>query len=191
MTPSQPVAARAARARLRFVVAALSILSILAISRDPSATTIARMSLRQIVDASDTIVQARVEKVRSFWEGKQILTEVTLGVSQSFKGSPGASLTFRQLGGRVDWPVPIETTVPGAPAHRVGDEGFYFLQAGGSPGRTVIVGLSRGLVPVRRDPAGAYVAFEGARRAPSDFAEEIRRLVTGQERGPGETAKVP
>jgi hypothetical protein len=143
------------------------------------ATTIARMSLAEVVAASDTIVQGRVEGARSFWRGNQVWTEVTLAVSQGLKGTPGGRLTFEQLGGRVDAPVPLEMSVPGLPEHRAGDEGFYFLQAGG-PGQRVIVGLSLGLVRVLRDDRGAYVGAEGRRRSPVEFAEEIRRLVAGQ-----------
>jgi len=162
-------------------LAALALLASIP-SGNASATTIRRATLRQMVDASDTIVEGRVQGVRSFWQGRQILTEVTLAVSQSLKGGGAGSLAFLQIGGRVESPVPIEMTVPGAPLHRIGDRGFYFLEPG-SPGRKMIVGLSRGRMLVLHDRAGDYVPFDEARRAPADFAEEIRRLVAGQDAG--------
>ena len=183
MTPARPPVPRRTRSS-SVVLAALALLASIP-AGDVSATSIRKVTLRQMVDASDTIVQGRVEGVRSFWQGSQILTEVTLAVSQSLKGSGGASLTFLQVGGRVEAPVPIEVTVPGAPLHRIGERGFYFLEPG-SPGHKMIVGLWRGRVPVLHDQAGDYVPFDEERRAPSDFAEEIRRLVAGQ--GPGASA---
>ena len=159
MTPARPPVPRRTRSS-SVVLAALALLASIP-SGDVSATSIRKVTLRQI------------------------LTEVTLAVSQSLKGSGGASLTFLQVGGRVEAPVPIEVTVPGAPLHRIGERGFYFLEPG-SPGHKMIVGLWRGRVPVLHDQAGDYVPFDEERRTPSDFAEEIRRLVAGQ--GPGASA---
>jgi hypothetical protein len=147
------------------------------------ATSIRQMSLREMADGSDTIVQAKVQGVRSFWSGKKILTEVTLGVSQSLKGSSGPSLTFLQLGGTVEKPVPLTMTVPGADIFRVGEEGFFFLQPG-APGQKIIVGLSLGHILVLRDAAGDFVTFEGRRHSPSDFAEVIRQLLVELPREP-------
>ena len=165
----------------RSVLAAIALFGLPALAGLASATTIRRMSLPQVVEASETILEGRVDSVRSYWEGSQILTEVRLTVSRSFKGigAPGARVAFVQLGGRVTAPVPLDMVVPGAPVHRVGDEGFYFLQAG-APGQRVIVGLSRGHVPVRRDAQGAFVTFDGGRRTPAEFADAIRSALAGQ-----------
>jgi hypothetical protein len=139
------------------------------------------MTLPEVVAASETIVLGRVESVRSAWEGAQIVTEVRLRVTRSLKGSgvPDRGLGFIQLGGRVSSPVPMEMAVPGAPVHRVGDEGFYFLEAGAAE-RPVIVGLFRGHVPIRRGPQGDYVVFDGMRRAPAEFADAILAAIAGQ-----------
>ncbi len=185
--PTPPPTRRSRPAR-RILPGATLVALAFALHAPLGATTIARMTLAQVVAASDTVVQGRVESSRSFWRGNQIWTEVTLGVSQALKGTPGGRLTFEQLGGKVSVPVPLEMTLPGAPDHRVGDEGFFFLQPGG-PGQRVIVGISRGLVRVLRDERGAYIAAEGPRRSPVEFAEEIRRLVAGQAGGrPGAAA---
>ncbi len=143
------------------------------------ATTVVRMNLPQVVAASETIVHGRVESVRSQWQGNRIFTEVSVSVARSLKGSSAPRVTFVQLGGRVETPVPLEMNVPGAPVHRVGDEAFYFLQSGG-PGKTIIVGLFRGHVQVQHDDRGAYVNLDGSRKTPAEFEEEIRRLVAGQ-----------
>jgi hypothetical protein len=141
------------------------------------------MSLEEIVGVSQDVVRGRVESTRSFWEGKQIWTEVTLTVGRAYKGKAAGRMIFQQLGGQVSSPVPLEMAVPGAPVHRVGDEGFYFLEPG-SRGRKIIVGLYRGLVPVRRDAGGDHILFEGRRLAPHQFEDEIRRALAAQERGP-------
>jgi hypothetical protein len=168
------------------VLAAIGLLGLPPLAGPTLATTIRRMTLPQVVEASETILEGKVDSVRSYWEGSQILTEVRLTVSRAFKGigAPGASVAFVQLGGRVASPVPLEMVVPGAPVHRVGDEGFYFLQAG-APGQRVIVGLTRGHVPIRRDAQGTFVIFDGARRTPAEFADAIRGALAGQAaRGP-------
>ncbi len=154
-------------------------LLIVAFALPAAATTLARMNLDRIVAASDTIVEGRVESIRSFWQGKQILTEVGLSVSQSLKGEAAKRLVFVQLGGSVSSPVPVTMTVPGAPIHAVGDEGFYFLQPG-APGQRIVVGLSLGRMPIRRDDRGTYLMHEGRRLTPPEFADEVRRILAGQ-----------
>ncbi len=156
------------------------ILALLLLSTVPAlATTVRRAGLKEIVEASDAIIEGRVESIRSFWRDRQILTEVSVVVSSAFKGSRTMRLTFLQVGGRVDLPVPIEMTVPGSPIFSVGEEAYLFLQSG-KPGERYIVGLFQGHVPLRHDAQGDFVAFGGARRSPAQFEEEIRRQIAGQ-----------
>ena len=143
------------------------------------ATTIRHLDLGQMTAAADTIVHGRVESVRSFWEGRQILTEVSLVVDRGLKGPAADRVSFVQVGGTVSSPVPINMTVPGAPVHKVGDEGFYFLEPV-KDGRHVLVGLSLGRVQVLQGDQGAYVTHEGKRISPEAFEEQIRRAVSGQ-----------
>lgn len=147
------------------------------------ATTVRRLSLAELVPASESIVLGRVESSRSYWQGKQIYTEVTLSVLRTLKGPRTGTLTFVQLGGRVETPVPLEMVLPGAPIHRVGDEAYFFLQPG-RPGERIIVGLFRGHIPLHRDDQGEFLLFDGARKVPAGFEEEIRRQVTGQKQDP-------
>jgi hypothetical protein len=187
MITSVPVAGRPVRPGRRAHAALLAALLVPASVLPAAATTLVRLSLDQITAASDTIVEGRVVSVRSYWQGKQILTEVGLSVAQSLKG-PGASrLSFVQVGGSVSAPVPVMMTVPGAPIHAVGDEGFYFLQPG-APGQRIIVGLSLGRVPIRRDGQGPFIIHQGRRFAPSEFADEVRRILAGQAARPAEGA---
>lgn len=149
-----------------------------------SATQVRRMELPKVVSLAGTIVEGRVTRVRSFWEGKQIFTEVTLTVARAHKGAPGAGLSFRQLGGRVDAPVPLAMTVPGAPTHRVGDRGFYFVEE--RPGaHPALIGLWVGHAPIRRDERGEYLTFNGARFTPGEFGQRLRQLVIEQQTGTG------
>jgi hypothetical protein len=143
------------------------------------ATTVKHLGLKDIVGASDAIVAGRVESTRSFWRGKQIYTEVGLAVSRVLKGPREERLTFLQAGGRVESPVPLEMTVPGSPIFPVGDEAYFFLQAGNT-GERYVVGLFQGHVPLRHDVRGDFVVFGGARRSPAEFEELIRREMAGQ-----------
>src|SRR5258706_3968664 len=133
--------------------ASISGILLLAFALPALATTVRHLGLGELVASSDTIVQGRVRGVRSFWQGKQILTEVTVGVGRALKGKSASSVTFRQVGGRVSAPVPLEMTVPGAPTFSTGDEGYFFLQPAGG-GTRMVVGLFQGHVPLRRDAHG-------------------------------------
>ncbi len=144
---------------------------------------IARLGLDDMVAASDTIVEGRVQALRSFWQGKQILTEVTLSVVRAHKGAAGAQLAFIQMGGSVKEPFPVTMTVPGAPIQSIGEEGFYFLEPR-SPGQKMIVGLSLGRVLKQRDADGEFIMHEGKRLTAGEFADEIRRAIAGQSRRP-------
>jgi hypothetical protein len=163
----------------RALRASAALAAVLLLTTPVAATTIRKLRLEEVVAAADTVVHGRVEKVDAFWDGRQLYTEVTLRVDRGLKGARADRVAFVQLGGTVMEPVPITVTVPGAPIHRVGDEGFYFLEPG-SPGRHVLVGLNLGRVPVLQGPQGAFVAHGGRKLAPADFEEEIRRIIAGQ-----------
>ena len=169
------------RPEARVLAAAVSIVLTIGLV---SATQVRRMDLPEVVSLAGTIVEGRVARVDSFWEGKQIFTEVTITVTRAHKGAPGAGLSFRQLGGRVDSPAPIAMTVPGAPTHRVGDRGFYFVEA--HPGsHPTLIGIWAGHAPIRRDDRGEYLTFNGTRHTPGEFGQRVRLLVIEQQRGAG------
>lgn len=179
--------ARAAPARLGRKGARAAVFLILTFvcltSAPVLASTVRHLGLKDIVGAADTIVEGRVESIRSFWQGKQIYTEVTVGVTRALKGARAERLTFVQVGGRVNSPVPLEMTVPGAPIFVVGDEAYFFLQPGKS-GERYVVGLFQGHVPLRHDSRGDFVVFGGARKLQVEFEEEIRREMAGQRQDP-------
>jgi hypothetical protein len=169
-------------------VAAFLVLAGLLATAPALATSVRRLGLEEIVRVSDTIVQGRVDSIRTFWQGRQIYTEVSVSVSRALKGEHLDRLTFLQVGGRVETPVPLEMTIPGAPIYRAGEEAYFFLQPG-RPGERIVVGLFQGHVPVRRDAQGEYVGAQGARKSPAQFDEEIRRHMAGQK--PDRTAGAP
>jgi hypothetical protein len=180
--------ATARRGRKIPAVAASTLLSALLLTPPALATSVRRLELGEMVAAADTIVQGRVDGIRCFWQDRQIYTEVRVAVARSLKGARGDRLTFLQVGGRVDSPVPLEMTVPGAPIYRLGEEAYFFLQPG-RPGERIVVGLFQGHVPVRHDAQGDYVGAPGARKSPAQFDEVIRRLLAGQR--PDRTASGP
>src|SRR5262245_15353337 len=177
---SRAAAATARRGRKTPAVAAFAVLSALLAPDHLFATSVRRLDLGEIVAASDTIVEGRIEAIHCFWRDRQIYTEVRVAVARSLKGPRRDLLTFLQVGGRVDSPVPLEMTVPGAPTYRLGEEAYFFLQPG-RPGERVVVGLFQGHVRVRHDAQGDYVGAPGARKSPAQFEEEIRRRMAGQD----------
>ena len=179
---STPAGSRAGKRPALGVFRFLVALAAFSLTTPIAATMLARLGLDRIVAAADSIVEGRVEGVRSFWQGKQIVTEVTLSVSHSLKGAAASRVVFIQIGGSVTSPVPVTMTVPGAPLHAVGDRGFYFLQPG-APGQKVLVGLSLGQILEKEDTSGSYVSYEGTRRTPGEFADEVIRLIAAQAPG--------
>lgn len=119
-------------------------------SGEGHATTLARLSTEQLVDASDMIVRGQVVEL---WterdEHGRIWTRAQLEVSGVLKGDPALSAVVVDVpggayGGTID-------TVEGAPRFSVGEEAVLFLELLDS-GRLTPVGLVQGKFTVRMDP---------------------------------------
>src|SRR3989442_2270226 len=94
------------------------------------ATTVKHLDLGEIIEAADTIVEGRVDSIRSFWQGRQIYTEVSVRVARALKGPRQDGLPFLQAGGGGATPGADQRTVPGAPVYRVGAGAYFFLRPG-------------------------------------------------------------
>ncbi|HEY7726844.1 MAG TPA: hypothetical protein VID50_00155 [Candidatus Eisenbacteria bacterium] len=117
-----------------------------------TATSVHKFSLRDLTKRSSAIVMAKVEDSYSRWENREIYTYFTLRVLQPVKGMKGqATITLRQLGGRVD---NIESIVPGMPKFRSGEEVVVFLTQTDAAGYPWVMGLEQGKYTITSDANG-------------------------------------
>ena len=136
-------------ARFPFVLFA----ALLAVAAPPpaSATQVMRLDTEALTGGSNDIVVGRVEGTRSYWNPARtkILTDVTVAVDQTVKGSGAPRLVLTQLGGEVDG---VRTTVEGGPLFAPGEEVLLFVWRD-ARGRAQVNGLSQGKFEIARDPA--------------------------------------
>jgi uncharacterized protein (DUF2141 family) len=136
----------------RTVVLALAALALITASF-AAATTVQKMSLRDLAKNSDAIVLARVEDQTARYDSnKEIFTYITLRVLEPVKGPKKDDvLTIRQLGGTVD---KIASIVPGTPSFRQGEEVVVFLTGKDRAGYPWVMGLQQGKYTVTTDEKG-------------------------------------
>jgi hypothetical protein len=134
------------------VVLALAALALLTTSF-ASATTVEKMSLRDLAKKSDAIVLARVEDETARYDAnKEIYTYITLRVLEPVKGPKAdAVITIRQIGGTVG---DIASIVPGTPSFKKGEEVVVFLTKNDGAGYPWVMGLQQGKYSVSADEKG-------------------------------------
>jgi hypothetical protein len=117
------------------------------------ATTVLKMSLKDLAKKSDSIVRARVEdEVARYDANKEIYTYFTLKVLEPVKGSKKDDvIVIRQLGGVVDH---IASIVPGTPTFKKGEEVVVFLTQKDGAGYPWVMGLQQGKYSVSQDENG-------------------------------------
>lgn len=105
--------------------------------------------LSGISKQSDVIARGKVKKLQGKWAGKRIVTEVTLSVEASLKGTPGAELTFLTPGGVVDG---VGMVVSGAASFAEKEEVLVFLSrpTGKPSGELAVTGLGQGKYKIDR-----------------------------------------
>ena len=118
-----------------------------------TATTVLKLSMKDLARKSDAVVVARVEdEVARYDTNKEIYTFITLRVLDPVKNSRKDDLiTIRQLGGVVDH---IASVVPGMPTFQKGEEVVVFLTQKDGAGYPWVMGLQQGKYSVRTDANG-------------------------------------
>jgi len=118
-----------------------------------SATTVQKLSLKDLSKNSAAIARAQVEDVVARYDvNKEIYTYITLRVLEPVKGSSKDQLiTIRQLGGVVDH---IASIVPGTPTFKKGEEVVVFLSRNDAAGYPWVMGLQQGKFSVSQDANG-------------------------------------
>ena len=146
--------------RSHHVVIATAVIMLL-VGSTALATSVLKMSLRDLAKNSDTIVLARVEDESARYDAnKEIYTYITLRVLDPVKGLKAEHgkkataqelITIRQIGGIVG---NIASIVPGMPKFTKGEEVVVFLSKKDVNGYPWVMGLQQGKYSVSTDDNG-------------------------------------
>lgn len=127
--------------KLSFVGIALSMLAAVT----AHATTLMRMSLAQLAQASQEIVRAKCGAINTEWDAGEIWTLTTFDVEETWRGSTRATITVRLLGGRT---AQFTSRVSGVPRFHPGEEVVLFLEST-SRGDYSVVSWQQGTFRIR------------------------------------------
>ena len=120
------------------------------------ATTVAKLSLEQLVQRADLIVQGQVQSVYSQWDEQRrlVFTYVSIRVDEPLKGGQRESILIRQIGGKFGT---IEMSVAGAPQFRSAERALLFLKRQDAT-TFQVVGMNQGLFRIVEDSAVSNVS---------------------------------
>ena len=124
------------------------------------ATTFRDVSLEEMTDAADLVVEATVLSQEAKYDptGRSlIVTESTLFVQQYIKGKGPSELRLTQVGGTVNG---VTETVHGAAHLQVGEPLVVFLgRTSKGADQVVLTGMSLGAYHLRKAPDGRFLAL--------------------------------
>jgi hypothetical protein len=152
----------------------LLILAALSFNAALHATTLARLSLDQLVAAADNVARVRCVATESRWEDGAIWTVTTFDVVETLKGSLPAQVKVRLPGGRVGH---LTVTVDGTPKFNLGGEAIVFLERTRSGGFSV-AGWVEGTFRIARDPRTARETVTQDSSAVAVFDTATRSFIT-------------
>jgi hypothetical protein len=162
------------------------------------AATLIALDLAALIKQSDHVVVAHAESETSRYVDGLIVSDVTLRVITSLKGSsqPGAALVATHIGGSVGQ---VELSVPGAAHFVIGQSAIVFLRRVPNSHDLNITGMSQGVMSIvgagssaqvsaggsgatlmQRDANGAFVPMPDTAPQPQSLATvlaDIQRLV--------------
>lgn len=126
----------------------------LAFGLNARATTVVPPAFDALVQQADFVVRGTVKSVTSEWRDqnghRNIVTFVTIDVTETIAGTPPSPLVLQMLGGKIG---DRRMIVQGAPAFTVGDEYILFIRGNGIQ-FTPLVALMHGQYPITKDSAG-------------------------------------
>jgi hypothetical protein len=117
------------------------------------ATTLVRMTLEQLSQASSAIIRGRVVSQESRWnpEHTRIMTFTTIALVQTLKGHPPSTLVIEQPGGKVG---EIHVFVAGTVRFHLQTDYVLFLEpSSADSSRFLLVGMVQGACRIYRDAA--------------------------------------
>jgi hypothetical protein len=133
----------------------LSTAAIVPLAAPASATSLMRRGIESLTRGNETVVQANVVDIHSYWNTGHtfIFTDVHVRASKRFKGDAADDLSFTVMGGSVG---ETTTLIVGGPDLEPGSEYVLFLSRSdlpGSPGRLTVRDLCQGVFTVRHGRA--------------------------------------
>lgn len=131
----------------------LTIIVAILMSASASATTLMRMSLDQLTQASTEIIRGHVISQSTQWNSghTRIYTFTTVALDQSYKGNPPSTLVIQQPGGRVG---KVQVFVAGTIQFHPQTDYLLFLERSASDSSKFLpVGMMQGGYRVYRDMA--------------------------------------
>jgi hypothetical protein len=138
---------------VRRVTHTLAAVVLLALSMAGSAfaTTLERLELDDMITKSTEIVRGQVTSMNFAQRNGVIFTQVQVKVTERWKGADSSTVEFWVRGGTYGG---IRQTFAGSPAIVPGGEYVFFLWTGQRK-VTQIIGLSQGLLTIRKDSKGS------------------------------------
>lgn len=130
---------------------------LLALAAAPmAASTFMAMNQKELIAASEAVVQGQVLKVHSFWDptGRVVMSEALIRVEDTIFGEAPSIVRVQTFGGNVDG---FRVEAAGFPQFKAGDRMVLFL----SPEKdavTRVAGYEFGQYHIRRDKAGVEFA---------------------------------
>jgi hypothetical protein len=128
---------------------------VLLLSLSVGATTMLRADLPELARSADTIIHGTVRRMESRWsgDGRRIVTDVEIQVTEALKGQAGGTVLVTQPGGRVG---DIGQRVSGLASFTPGEEVVLFLERRGTQSFRV-TGMAQGKYKVQRSADGSRV----------------------------------
>jgi len=133
----------------------LSLAAIVSLAPPAAATSLVRRGIENLTRDNETVVQASVLDIHSYWNAAHtfIFTDVHVRASAKLKGAPADDLNFTVMGGTVG---PTTTLIVGGPDLAPGSEYVLFLShtdLPGTPGLLTVRDLCQGVFAVRNGRA--------------------------------------
>jgi hypothetical protein len=143
--------------------------ALLVLAGSVGATTLAQLSVEQMIEKSTAIVRARVSGSFTANRNGTIYTYYRLQVTENLKSNTPATSEVAVPGGAVGR---VMQSVAGAPELKPGGEYVLFLWTSRS-GLTQIIGLSQGAFDVRANAGGIVLARPAAGEQMLDAAGHV------------------
>ncbi|MGH9397207.1 MAG: hypothetical protein ACRD18_10210 [Terriglobia bacterium] len=133
-------------------LACFVVIAVCLVALSASATSLVRLSLDQLTQASNAVLKGHVVGQTTQWNAThtEIVTLTTIAVDQNVKGNTPAQVVVEQMGGTIGH---MHLMVPGT--ERFYPQAHYelFLQAGAAnPSHFLLVGMREGAYRIYRDP---------------------------------------